>query len=143
MMKDVLISINSIHSYDQADEDSLEFTTDGYYHYDGENGCLSYMESEVTGLEGTRTSLFVMPDQVVVDRKGTVTSRMVFKEGTVSSFLYQTPYGESTLGLRTRRIARDLGRDGGRVEIEYEVDMAPSAATRNQFHISVRELPGQ
>lgn len=142
-MKDVIIELNSLYNLGEESEERLDFTTDGTYCLDGETACISYLETEITGLEGTRTSLFVMPDQVVVDRKGTVTSRMVFKEGTVSSFLYQTPYGESTLGLRTRRIARDLGRDGGRVEIEYEVDMAPSAATRNQFHISVRELPGQ
>ena len=74
MLKDVWISINSIHSYDQEDEDRLEFSTDGHYYFDGENGCLTYMETDVTGLEGTRTSVIVMPDQVGVDRDGTRTA---------------------------------------------------------------------
>lgn len=139
MMKDVLISINSIHSYDQDDEDSLEFTTDGYYYYDGENGCLSYMESEVTGLEGTRTSVIVMPDQVVVDRDGTVTSRMIFREGLKNSFQFSTPFGAATLGIDTRRIRREIDDKGGRVEIDYVVDMEHAVVTRNRFQITVRQ----
>lgn len=142
-MKDVIIDISSRFNLEQEDEDSLDFTTDGFYLLEGDTACISYFETEVTGMEGTRTSLFVMPDQVVVDREGTVTSRMVFKEGLQSSFLYQTPYGEAKLGLRTRRIRQSMGPEGGKVEIEYVVDMEHAMVSRNQFHISVRELPAQ
>ena len=140
MMKDVLISINSIHSYDQDDEDSLEFTTDGYYYYDGENGCLSYMETEVTGMEGTRTSVIVMPDQVVVDRDGTVTSRMIFREGVKDSFQYTTPFGAATMGIDTRRIRHHMDDNGGKLEIDYVVDMEHAVVTRNKFQITVQQI---
>ena len=79
MIKDVWISIHSIQGYEQEDEAQLEFSTEGYYYYEDGVGCLSYQESEVTGLEGTRTSMIVMADQVVVDRDGMLTSRMVFR----------------------------------------------------------------
>ena len=109
MMKDVVISINSTFSFEEGEEQQMEFTTDGYYFYEDEVGCLSYEETEVTGLEGTRTSLFVMPDQVVVDREGTVTSRMVFREGLKSAFQYATPFGNATMGIDTRRISQSMG----------------------------------
>ena len=109
MMKDVVISINSTFTFDEGEEQRMEFTTDGYYFYEDQVGCLSYEESEVTGLPGTRTSLFVMPDQVVVDREGTVTSRMVFKEGLKSAFQYATPFGNANMGIDTRRIAQSMG----------------------------------
>ena len=73
MMKDVVISIRSLTGLGE-EEDSLDFVTDGLYSYDGEVACLTYLESEVTGMEGTRTSLMVLPDKVVVDRDGLVTS---------------------------------------------------------------------
>ena len=41
-------------------------------------------------------------DREVVDRDGTVKSRMIFKEGSKSSFLYSTPFGQATLGVDTR-----------------------------------------
>ena len=143
MMKDVVISINSIFSFEEGEEQRMEFTTDGYYFYEDQVGCLSYEESEVTGLEGTRTSLFVMPDQVVVDREGTVTSRMVFKEGLKSDFQYATPFGSATMGINTRRIAQNMGSDGGSVEIDYVVDMEHVVASRNKFQITVKEIGAQ
>lgn len=143
MMKDVIISINSLFSFEEGEEQQMEFTTDGYYFYEDEVGCLSYEETEVTGLEGTRTSLFVMPDQVVVDREGTVTSRMVFKEGLKSAFQYATPFGSATMGINTRRITQNMGLNGGRVEIDYVVDMEHMVASRNKFEITVTEIPPQ
>ena len=140
MMKDVLISIHSSFSYEEGEEQQMDFTTDGYYFYEDDVGCLSYEETEVTGLEGTRTSLFVMPDQVVVDREGTVTSRMVFKEGLKSAFQYATPFGNANMGINTRRITRNMDGSGGSVEIDYVVDMEHVVASRNKFFITVREL---
>lgn len=142
-MKDVIISINSLFSFEEGEEQQMEFTTDGYYFYEDDVGCLSYEETEVTGLEGTRTSLFVMPDQVVVDREGTVTSRMVFKEGLKSAFQYATPFGSATMGINTRRITQNMGLNGGRVEIDYVVDMEHMVASRNRFEITVTEIPPQ
>ena len=143
MLKDVWISINCIQSYDQENEDSLEFSTDGHYYYDGENGCLTYMESEVTGLEGTRTSVIVMPDQVVVDRDGMITSRMIFREGERDAFQYSTPFGAATMGVDTRRIRHQMTENGGRVEVDYVVNMEHVVASRNRFQITVTEKKSQ
>ncbi len=138
-MKDVVISIRTVHAVDMEDEDYLDFTTDGLYTYDGEVGCLSYLETEVTGMEGTRTSVIVMPDQVVVDRDGLITSRMIFKEREKSSFLYNTPYGTATMNISTRRISHSLDEHGGNVEIDYVVDMEHAVVTRNQFRLNITE----
>ena len=139
MLKDVWISINSIHGYQQEDEDHLEFTTDGYYYFEDGIGCLSYEESEVTGLEGTRTSMIVMPDQVVVDRDGLITSRMIFKEGQKNSFLYETPYGNATMGIDTRKIFHSMDESGGKVEIDSVLNVEHAVVARNKFQITVKE----
>lgn len=139
MMRDVVIDIRTVHSVDMEDEDYLDFSTDGLYTYDGEVGCLSYLETEVTGMEGTRTSVIVMPDQVVVDRDGLITSRMIFKEKEKSSFLYNTPYGTATMNINTRRISHSLDEHGGEVEIDYVVDMEHAVITRNKFQLKITE----
>ena len=84
MMKDVVISMESIQGYDMEQSDTVSFTTDGHYFQDGDSSCFTYFETEVTGLEGTRTSVIVRPGEVVVDRDGSITSRMVFREGMIS-----------------------------------------------------------
>ena len=139
-LQDVWISFHSSNSYDEEEPDSLEFFTDGQYLFRDNVGCLSYLESEVTGLEGTRTSVTILPDQVVVDRDGTVKSRMIFKEGSKSSFLYSTPFGQATLGVDTRHIRQSVNESGGQGEIDYVVDMEHAVGARNKFSITIRQM---
>ena len=138
MMKDVVISIRSRNQAGE-DEDTLDFVTDGLYSFDGEVACLTYLESEVTGMEGTRTSVMVMSDKVVVDRDGTITSRMVFQEGMKNAFLYDTPVGSATMHMNTRRILFRFNESGGELEIDYVLDLEHTFVTRNLFQIEVRE----
>ncbi len=139
-LKDVWISFHSVNGYDDDEPDSLEFFTDGQYLFQDPVACLSYQESEVTGLEGTRTSVTILPDQVVVDRAGTVQSRMIFKEGSKSSFLYSTPFGQATMGVDTRSIRQSVNEHGGKVEIDYVVDMEHAVVARNKFSITIQQM---
>ena len=137
--KEVVIDIRSIHAYEQDDPDSLEFSTDGMYRYENGAARLWYWESEVTGLPGTRTSVEITPEGVVVDRKGTVTSRMEFREGMRNAFPYETPYGMATMGMDTRRIRAAFDEHGGKMELDYVLDLEHAVAVRNKFQIQVRE----
>lgn len=143
-MKDVVISIHSIHGYDlDQEEERIDFTTDGLYSYENGVSRLSYMESEVTGLPGTRTSVEVSLEGIVVNRDGFVTSRMEFREGLKHSFLYNTPYGTATMGVDTRRIRHSFDEHGGNAEIDYVIDMEHVVAVRNRFMINVTEQIGE
>ena len=62
MIKDVVISIRSLIDYGLAEEDSIDFTTDGVYQIEDGVAHIAYLETEVTGLQGTRTSVKVMGD---------------------------------------------------------------------------------
>ena len=141
-MKDVIISMRSIQGCDQDDQYIIDFTTDGHYFQDGEAACFSYLETEVTGLEGTRTSVIVMPDHVVVDRDGSITSRMIFKEGEKNSFPYDTPFGTAMLGVKTRHIRQDFNESGGELEVDYVVDMEHALVARNKIQLNIREQRG-
>ncbi len=142
MMKDVFITMHSIHNYGEDDEDSLEFVTDGSYFVDGQTVCFSYLETEVTGMEGTRTSVFVRPNEVVVDRDGMISGRMVFREHERTSFLFDTPYGSSTLGIVARRIKKSFNDCGGEVEVDYVMDMEHAIVSRNKIVLKIQEQRG-
>ena len=139
MMKDVVIYIRTLFGTDGEEQDSIDFTTDGLYTYDGDTACLTYLETDVTGMEGTRTSVMVMPDKVVVDRDGTVTSRMVFRPGEKHAFLYDTPVGSATMHMDTRGLSSRFNEHGGHMEIYYVMDMEHAFASRNRFRLTVKE----
>ena len=138
MMKDVVISIHSLTGLGE-EEDSLDFVTDGLYSYADGVASLSYLETEVTGLEGTRTSLMVLPDKVVVDRDGMVMSRMVFTPGQRSAFQYDTPIGTATMQMDTHRITQRFDERGGEMEIDYVLGLEHAVISRNRFRLNVRE----
>ena len=138
-MKDVVIYIRSLYGSEENEEEAIDFSTDGLYTYDGSTACLTYLETDVTGMEGTKTRVVVTPEKVVVDRNGTVTSRMVFEPGVKHAFLYDTPVGSATMHMATRDLRQRFNEHGGQVEIDYVLDMEHAFAGRNRFRLTVKE----
>ena len=140
-MRDVMITISSSQTVD-GNGNSMELVTEGKYGA-GEDGIrFYYNESELTGLDGTRTNFHVTKDKVVMQREGAVNSRMVFHEGHRHPFTFETPYGSLNMDLDTFRIERSLDENGGKLEIEYDLDLESSVISRNRFLINVKEIKG-
>ena len=140
-MRDVLITIKSFQSL-SGQKDGTELITEGKYGVDEEGIHLSYEESELTGLQGTVTAFLVKPDEVVMSRRGTVTSEMIFHKGQKQHFAYQTPYGTLTMRLDTHKVSHALDEQGGDMEIEYDLDFDRAVVSRNRFKINVRDVKG-
>jgi len=138
-MKDVVIKIRSVSCADPGQDDCIEFTTDGVYSYEDGVGKVSYLESEVTGLAGTLTSVEIGPEEIVVDRRGGITSRMVFRKGERNRFQYETPYGMATMGIDTRRISHCFDDRGGTMDVDYVLNVEHTVVAKNKFHMDVAE----
>ena len=137
-MKDVIISVTGIQ-HGRYGPDSMQLVTAGQYGVDHDRIEMTWEESELTGMAGTRTSITVQPNSVVLSREGETATSMEFEEGRKHYFLYETPFGSATMGLNTRRIRHTLGMHGGEMEIEYTVDVDQSIVGRNRFYIQVKE----
>ena len=122
-----------------AAPDALELVTDGYYKNTPAFTTFSYEESELTGLEGTRTTFQVEPNRVVLTRVGTVNTQMVFQEGKKHYFAYNTPYGAMMMGVDTHSVRSRLHEGGGELEIKYAIDMDSNLVSKNTFHINIRK----
>ncbi len=142
MEKDVVISIKGMQQYEDADPDTIELVTAGRLQKEGESYTLSYQESEVTGLEGTLTTIQVEGEQVTLMRMGEFNAQMVFQEGRRHLSMYNTPYGAMAIGVNTRRLLADLNDQGGDIEIDYAIEIDHAIAGRNIFQIKVKEANG-
>ena len=56
VMKDVIISITGTQDAPQGEDNTIELVTEGKYCFKDGRGKLTYMESELTGMAGTKTS---------------------------------------------------------------------------------------
>jgi Uncharacterized protein conserved in bacteria len=142
-MKDVIISIKGTQNDPVGGDNIIELETDGVFAFENGEGELSYMESELTGLDGTKTSFTISPMGVVMTREGSLNSRMVFEEGKKHCFLYETPFGSATMGVNTTSISVSLDEHGGDMEIDYIVDFQHSVVGHNMFKIKVSEQKEQ
>ena len=138
-MKDVIISITGIQNDPNGESDSVELVTAGQYGFENGESRFTYEESDLTGLQGTRTTFTISPMGVVLRREGSLNSEMVFRQGKKNFFLYETPYGNATMCVNTRRIDTRLGEHGGDLELDYFIDFNHTPMGRNKFKINVRE----
>ena len=136
----VIISIRGMQSYEDAENETIELVTEGRLEEDGSDGyTLSYQESELTGLEGTLTTFQIEKDRITLLRVGEVNSQMVFEEGRRHLSMYNTPYGALSVGISTRRMRSELRGDGGKIEIDYAIEIDHAVAGQNLFQIDVRK----
>ena len=142
MKKDVIISIKGMQNYEGTEPDGMELVTQGTLSDHPGGYVIAYAESELTGMEGTETTLEIGPERVTLLRTGQLCSQMVFEQGRVHRSLYDTPYGSMEIGIRTRQLRSTMGEQGGELEIAYSIEVNHSLAGENMFHINVREAGG-
>ena len=142
MTDNVIISIKGKQLYAEGSPEEMELLTSGVLKRDSRGGyTVSYQESELTGLEGTTTKLHIEDGRVTLLREGSINSQMVFEEGVRHLSMYETPYGELSIGVNTKRMRSTLGEAGGELEIDYAIEIDNLVAGQNMFRMNVKKHP--
>ena len=140
MKKDVLIKVRGTQINDGTPE-TVELMTRGTM--TGRNGkfAISYVETELTGTAGVvSTFLILNPTRVVLTRDGPVKSRMVFVKGVKDESLYDLGFSSLLLGVFTRDIQVDLTEDGGRLFIDYVVEIEQTVSNHNSYEVLIEPV---
>jgi uncharacterized beta-barrel protein YwiB (DUF1934 family) len=140
-MKRAFISIKGTPVHSDYDEEAFELITDGEYTVMGDFSSFSYMESDLTGTDGTLTTFNVEPDRVTLSRGSGLVGDMIFSESQKHHFLYETPMGSILMGIDTHSIKQEMTDDGGSLEIRYDIEVDNVFVSRNLFEINVRTQP--
>lgn len=143
MEKEVIISIKGKQEVGDGPAESMELVTKGWMRRMDGVYTLAYQESEVTGLEGTLTTIKVEQEEerVTLTRVGEYNSEMVFEEGNRHLSLYNTPYGAVSMGVNTRHLLAELDDNGGCVEVDYTLEVEGAVVGRNTFQIRTKDAP--
>lgn len=143
MEKEVIISIKGKQEVGDGPAESMELVTKGWMRRMEGVYTLAYQESEVTGLEGTLTTIKVEQEEerVTLTRVGEYNSEMVFEEGNRHLSLYNTPYGAVSMGVNTRHLLAELDDNGGCVEVDYTLEVEGAVVGRNTFQIRAKDAP--
>ncbi len=153
MVKKVKITIDSkqrLHIPEPEDEEngsplvgdmSSRVESEGELEYEDGVFCISYPESEVTGMEGSVTSVTFSdkkPGSVSIYRSGPVKTVMMFAEGQRYIAVYDTGFGSFEVGIVTLCCDNRISELGGELHITYIVEIKGSEAEHTELEINVR-----
>jgi len=121
------------------EEENLELVTEGKYYKKGSTYYITYKESQVTGMEGTTTTLKISDGEVTILRFGTVNSQMVFKKGQKSYSYYDTVYGAFTIAIFSNEVDINVDDNGGEIRVDYTLEIDNNTLGKNNFYMNIRE----
>lgn len=141
MKQDVLITLRGTQNYANDEPDTIELITGGIMQDRNGKFSLSYEETELTGTAGV-TSTFFIPNEkrVVLTREGAIHSKMIFEVGVKDQSLYDLGFGALLVGIQAKEIRNELTPEGGRLVIDYLVEIEGSLHSHNTYEISVKPL---
>ncbi len=138
MKKDALLSIRSTQRFEGCDEEKIDLITQARFYKRGGKFYISYEESELTGLLGTRTTVKIDGDTVTMMRTGTYPSEMIFGKNQRHVGLYHTEFGAMTISTHTNQLRNTIGEYGGELEIDYTVEVDQSMIGNHHFRMIIK-----
>lgn len=138
MKKDVIISIRGLQQAQDETSDPITLVTAGRFYRKNGSYYISYEETELTGLEGTRTTLKVAPDSVKVIRTGLYPSELLLEQGKRHMSLYHTEFGDLSIVVSTQSIQNTLTDEGGDLDVKYTVEVANTPIGVNHLSLNIK-----
>ena len=134
-----MISLSTIQ-YAAEGEDKIELLTKGRFAEKDGKYYIIYEESEVTGFEGTTTTIKVSEDKLTLTSRGRFNSRMEFIRGEKRLCNYPTPYGAIPVAVDPISLETNLNGEGGSVDITYMLDLSNQLYAKNELKLRVELL---
>ena len=128
MVQAAKISITGTQRMEGVEPETLGLVTEGSYCYEPGLAIVSYVESEMTGLEGVVTSF-------TVEDGRTVTLRRTGKLNAEMRFV-----GVMMISVVTEDMTILLNEHGGVLDLEYRVEVEHALCSRNHYHIEIRTI---
>ena len=136
MEKSAVISIRSFSDLDK--DEVIEVVTPGKFHLGESEFKAVYEESEISGMDGTTTTLVIKDDVLVLEREGSTTTRMEFKKGEEVVSLYNTPYGMMNINISTKELDIDMDDDGGVIYTKYILGLEGQPGITTELKVKIR-----
>lgn len=141
MNKDVIISVKGTQATEDQDINELELVTEGKLYKKGETYFVSYKESNLTGMEGTTTTLKVQSDGIVtLIRHGSVNTQFIFEKGQKHISHYDTSCGTFTISVLANNVFAIVNDDGGEIKVDYRLEIDNAKAGNNDFYLKIEKI---
>jgi uncharacterized beta-barrel protein YwiB (DUF1934 family) len=139
-MNNIMLRVStSIRNSGESDFNSFELVTEARYEEKGGCHYIFYDESELSGMEGTTTSIKIdAVPTVALKRSGGNTSHMLYEKGKKSDSIYNTPYGNFDMSITTRDIVLEkIDESVKSLSIDYRMRIEGLTESENKVLIEI------
>lgn len=139
-MKNIIIDIYSVIDQENEAKQTIEMVSEGEWFEKNGASYIMYMESEISGMAGSKTMLKIEDDVITMTRFGATASKMVFDIKNPMTSFYKTPYGNFEMKIETNHLAVDLKHEtlSGELIIKYHMSLEQVSNSINEMHIKIR-----
>ena len=138
MMKTVVLSIRGQQHYADQEPEVIELVTEGTLEKTEQGWSISYEESDLTGLDGVRTTFYVTGKEMSLTREGKLNSHMVFKEGVPHDSLYEMGFGALMLTVWGAKVEAKLNENGGTIDLVYSITVEQNEAGEIEYPLDIK-----
>lgn len=133
--KKALISVSSKQK--GAVDDAIEVITPGVFFKEEDKFVVCYEETEISGMDGTTTTLEIYKDYFILIREGTTNSKMKFSSKNSDVILYNTPHGALELSFSVHNVEINLNEDGGTIFANYDISIEGQQAINTAINVDI------
>ncbi|MCI5971098.1 MAG: DUF1934 domain-containing protein [Clostridia bacterium] len=137
--KNVLINIKGIQRTADNENENVELVTEGVFYKKDAKYYLVYAESEVTGMEGTTTTVEIERDKVSIIRNGFINNQLLFIPNRKTTSYYDTQLGGFSVSVMSTDVDVDVSESGGEVRVDYKMDINDAFANETKISINIKE----
>jgi uncharacterized beta-barrel protein YwiB (DUF1934 family) len=139
MIEKVISVKTDIEYYDETPKNSIEMMFSSTHEMSDTGEVIRYEESEISGMDNTKTVLVVCTDgSVELYRIGANDMSISFSKGNSFFGKYSTPYGDFDMEVRTKSL--DISKVDGSVKdifIDYTIELKGLTRSKNRMRITV------
>ncbi|SKA81387.1 Uncharacterized beta-barrel protein YwiB, DUF1934 family [Clostridium sp. USBA 49] len=136
MSKRAIITI--VSKQKDLEDDAIEVVTPGEFYIEDNYYYAVYDETELSGMEGTKTKIRISENDFLLTRTGTTTGDMRFIKGNKDKTIYSTPYGVIEISINTKDLIVNMNDNGGEVIINYDMIIAGQSPQKTELKINIK-----
>ena len=122
MTKDVMVTISGFH-VEEEESDTIEMVHIGQYFERNDTQYLLYDEQLEGMSEPVKNRIKIRKGKMELQKRGPVTTNMVFEEGKRESSTYAIPYGSFLMETYTKKVEFHLEEDCLKAKAFYELNI--------------------
>ncbi len=135
MILEIKTNIESI----DGEKNTIDFVTEASVYQKNHAIFMVYEETELSGMEGSKTMLKLKDKKVFMHRFGSVESKIIFDKENAYTSDYITPHGRFELKVETMNLDYDINEDGtGFISIDYKMVLENISSSENHLRIRIK-----